>query len=185
MHDYIIKTPRLGLRKWKNSDIERFAQINRNREVMRYFPNILCEEQTRSMVKRIDRHFDRHQFGFYAVEKLENKTFIGFIGLQHQYFKSHFTPCIEIGWRLQKSEWGQGFAPEGAKACMKYAFETPGLEKIYSFTSKYNAQSEKVMIKIGMEKIGEFDHPQIKQKHYLQKHVLYKIDKGRFFYLWS
>ena len=104
--------------------------------------------------------------------------FIGYIGLHHTNFETDFCPCIEIGWRLCENSWGRGYATEGARACLDYAFRQLQLPEIYSFTSLPNRRSERVMQKIGLQKIGEFDHPLVPAGHPLLRHVLYRAEKG-------
>ena len=174
---YIITTERLGLRLWTDDDFLPFSKMNKDPEVMRYFPSLLNDEETTAMMGRIKAHFDKHGFGLFALEKLSTKEFIGYAGFMIPSFESFFTPCVEIGWRLQKKDWGFGFATEAAKACLDFGFKTLGFNKVYSFTSVINHKSEKVMQKIGMIKEGEFNHPKISEDNILCKHVLYKIEK--------
>ena len=100
--------------------------------------------------------------------------FIGYTGLHKADFPANFTPCIEIGWRLIKDVWNQGYATEAAKACLQYGFINLNIKEIYSFTAAINKRSERVMQKIGLQKIGEFDHPNIISENRLCRHVLYK-----------
>lgn len=172
---YIIQTERLGLRDWKASDKEPFIAMNQDPEVMEFFPSLKTAEETISLIDRLQKHIAERAYGFFAVDRLDTGEFIGFIGIVYQTFESHFTPCIEIGWRLQRAHWFNGFATEGAKACIKYAFETLNAEEVYSFTTVLNSKSEKVMRKIGMKKIGEFDHPQLAADDPLLRHILYQI----------
>jgi ribosomal-protein-alanine N-acetyltransferase len=108
---------------------------------------------------------------------MDNGQFIGYTGFAHPTFESHFTPCVEIGWRLSKENWNQGFATEAALACLHYGFKKLAFNEIYSFTATINLPSIKVMEKIGMKKQGEFEHPALAEGHKLKTHVLYKIAK--------
>src|SRR3954467_15489222 len=110
MNTYIISTPRLGLRRWIHSDIDPFTAMNKDAEVMRYYPGTLTDKETLEMVNRINTHFDKHKFGLFAVENKLTNQFIGYTGFAVPSFESFFTPCIEIGWRFQRAAWGQGFA---------------------------------------------------------------------------
>jgi RimJ/RimL family protein N-acetyltransferase len=175
MSSIFLETPRLILRQWTIADHEPYIQLNKDNDVMEFFPSTQTDEETRAQIERLSTHIDQHGYGFFAVERKDNHEFIGFIGLSHPRFESYFTPCVEIGWRISKANWNQGFATEAAKACLNFGFNQLGLDTIYSFTSVHNVRSEKVMIKIGMEKTGEFDHPLLEDGHFLQKHVLYKI----------
>jgi [ribosomal protein S5]-alanine N-acetyltransferase len=172
---YIISTERLGLRKWITQDIIPFAALNADAEVMRYFPSVLTYDQTYEMVKRIRLNFESYGYGLYAVEKRDTEEFIGFTGFSIPAFESFFTPCIEIGWRFKKEEWGKGYATEAARSCLKYGFEKLNFENIVSFTAVINTRSENVMKRIGMKKTGEFNHPKIDAGAPLSRHLLYEI----------
>ncbi len=174
---YLFESQRLGFRKWQESDIIPFAKMNSDLEVMRYFPQVLSKEETENLVKRIHLHFEKRGFGLWAVEEKISESFIGFIGLNYAEFKSSFTPCVEIGWRIDSQFWNRGYAREGAKLCLQKGFEEFDLKKIYSFTSILNSKSERVMIKLGMQKLMEFEHPKLEKNHPLCRHVLYCISK--------
>lgn len=171
----IIETPRLILRQWQQSDHEPYILLNADPEVMEFFPSARTPGATVAQIDKLFASIDQHGYGFFAVERKDNHKFIGFTGLGNPGFKADFTPCIEIGWRLSKENWGQGFATEAALACLDFGFDQLGLDEIYSFTSVHNKRSKMVMHRIGMTKIGEFDHPLIADGHVLKRHVLYKI----------
>jgi ribosomal-protein-alanine N-acetyltransferase len=179
MNNFIISTPRLGLRRWIDTDIDPFKAMNKDAEVMRYFPRILTDNETHEMVNRISSHFDKNKFGLFAVENKLTKQFIGYTGFAAPSFESFFTPCIEIGWRFQRAAWGHGFATEAAKACLNYGFGILGFDKVVSFTSTINLRSENVMKRIWMTKTGEFDHPNIDSHSILCRHLLYEITSNR------
>ena len=173
--DYVIRTERLGLRFWKPEDLEPFAKMNSDPEVMKYFPAPMTMKESKEALDRIVSHFSNYRYGLFVLEMLEDRRFIGFTGFNRPAFESYFTPCVEIGWRLIIEAWGKGYATEAAAACLEYGFDALRFREVYSFTSVLNKSSERVMQKIGMEKEGEFDHPKIEQGHPLRKHVLYKI----------
>lgn len=175
---YVFQTLRLGFRAWLNSDTAPFVAMNQNTQVMEFFPSLLSQDDTLAMIARIRAHFEEHGFGLWAVDDLSTGVFIGFIGLTHPRFESFFTPCVEIGWRLHPDAWGKGYATEGARACLEYAFGHLKLSEVYSMTALPNKRSENVMLKIGMAKIGEFEHPLVPENHFLHPHVLYKIENA-------
>ena len=142
---------------------------------MRYFPATLTDEQTESFYNRIQSEFERNGWGLYAVELKSTGMFIGYVGLHDIGFDADFAPSVEIGWRLAADYHHHGLATEAAKAVLKFAKEK-GLPKLYSFTAKQNAPSERVMQKIGMTKVGEFEHPNLSPDSPLRTHVLYQID---------
>ena len=175
MPTIFIETPRLILRQWQQSDQEPYISLNAVPEVMEYFRSIKTPAETLTQIERISDYVDRHGYGFFAVERKDNHWFIGFTGICEPGFEAYFTPCIEIGWRLSRENWGYGFATEAALACIDFGFDKLNLKEIYSFTAIHNYRSEKVMQRIGMNKAGEFDHPLIPDGNWLKKHVLYKI----------
>jgi len=173
-----LETPRLLLRDWRESDIEPFARMNADEEVMRYFIKALTYEETVKFYEVIQAEFQECGYGLYAVETKEDGEFIGFIGFHRATFEADFTPCTEIGWRLKKESWGRGYATEGASACLRHGFQTLGLDKVYSFTADVNTPSKRVMAKIGMHFVKYFDHPRVAKDSPLCKHVLYAITPG-------
>jgi [ribosomal protein S5]-alanine N-acetyltransferase len=175
MNHLQIETPRLILRQWQASDYGPFIAMNLDSQVMRYFPSTQTREQTLALVERVNQHFAQHGYGVFAVERKDTGQFIGFTGLSVPRFESYFTPCVEIGWRLAKEHWNQGFAQEGARASLDFGFNKLGLKEIYSFTSIHNLPSINVMKKIGMKEDGHFEHPNVPDGNWLKAHVLYKI----------
>lgn len=174
---YIIGTKRLGLRRWVKADLSPFIRMNRDPVVMQYFPHLYSPEESVAMVRRIEAFFDANGYGLYALELRSTGAFIGYTGFAQPSFDSWFTPCVEIGWRLRQEAWGQGYATEAALACLDHGFGAVGLKEVYSFTAALNIPSEKVMQRIGMTKLGEFDHPRLESGHRLRRHVLYKIEQ--------
>lgn len=109
--------------------------------------------------------------------------FIGFIGLAKPTFEAHFTPAVEVGWRLAHEYWGHGYATEGALASIQHGFEGLGLPEIVSFTAVQNCRSRAVMEKIGMHRTAEddFDHPKLPANHKLRRHVLYRLNRSEWY----
>lgn len=175
---YLFQSERLGFGAWKDSDIAPFVEMNQDPDVMKFFPSILTSASSKELVHLLRKHYDEHGFTFYSVYKLKNQEFIGFVGLAWTPYETDFTPCVEIGWRLKKSAWNQGYATEGAKRCLELAQNELGLSAVYSFTASINKPSERVMQKIGMTKQGYFFHPKVDTKDVLSNHVLYKVDLG-------
>jgi RimJ/RimL family protein N-acetyltransferase len=174
-----IKTERLLLRRWRDSDRLPFQQMNSDPRVMEFFPALLSPAESDALVARAQAHFDRHGFGPFAVELLENQFFVGFIGLSIPNFDAPFMPAVEIGWRLALDCWGRGFATEGARAVINYAFEDLGLENLVSFTVPGNLRSRRVMEKLGMthDPHDDFDHPRLPEGHPMRRHVLYRLKR--------
>ncbi len=144
---------------------------------MEYFPAALSRKESDTLASRIEAHFEQHSFGLWAVEVPNVTSFAGFIGLSVPCFEAHFTPCVEIGWRLAAEYWGLGYATEGARAVLALGFETLGIDEVVSFTAPGNLRSRRVMEKIGMvhNPADDFDHPALPEGHRLRRHVLYRM----------
>jgi RimJ/RimL family protein N-acetyltransferase len=172
-----LETHRLRLRRWRTSDREPFAVLNADPRVMEYPPAILGREESDALAARCDAHFDRHGFGLWAVEIPGVAPFAGFLGLSVPGFEAHFTPCVEIGWRLAAEHWGLGYATEGALAVLSFGFRTLGLAEIVSFTVPGNLRSRRVMERIGMTHnlVDDFNHPALPGGSPWRRHVLYRI----------
>jgi RimJ/RimL family protein N-acetyltransferase len=172
-----LRTDRLLLRWWRPDDRELFARLNADPRVMEHFPKILTQDESDAIADRIEAHFAQHGFGLWAVEIPGVTPFAGFIGLSVPKFEAHFTPCIEIGWRLAAETWNRGYATEGARAALDFAFTHLATPEIVSFTVPNNLRSRRVMEKIGMthNPTDDFDHPALPEGHPLRRHVLYRI----------
>lgn len=173
----MIHTSRLVLRHWEDRDRDTFAEMNSDPKVMEFMPSCLSRAESDLLVDRIGEHFREHGFGLYAVELRGERQFIGYVGLAIPTFEAHFTPCVEIGWRLAASAWGKGFATEGARAVVQEAFEKLGLKGLVSFTVPANIRSRRVMEKLGMshDPGEDFNHPGLPDGHPLRRHVLYRL----------
>ncbi len=168
-------TERLRLRAWRPEDREPFAALNADPVVMEHFVAPLDRGESDAVADKIEADLAERGWGLWAAERLDTGAFIGFIGLSIPGFEADFTPCVEIGWRLAKEHWGQGFAPEGARDAVRFAFEELDLEEIVSFTYVGNRSSRRVMEKIGMRPTHEFDHPRVPAGHRIRRHVLYTL----------
>lgn len=175
MKNYIFTSERLGFRNWKESDIDVLYKLNSDATVMQYFPAMQTKQQCLDFIFRMQTQFLEKEFCYFAVEILETEELIGFIGLSEQTYEVDFNPSIDIGWRLLPSSWGKGYATEGAKRCLIYAFQDLNLKEIVSVAPEVNIPSITVMQKIGMEKEKSFAHPLLQDYPKLQKCVLYKI----------
>jgi len=155
--------------------------MNADPRVSEYLPTPLSRTDSDAKVAGIQSHFDKHGFGLWAVEIPGIAPFAGFVGLTTPRFEAHFTPAIEIGWRLAAEHWGLGYATEGARAVLAFGFEVARLEEIVSITVPANTRSRRVMEKIGMtcNPADDFDHPLLPEGHPLRQHVLYRITRPR------
>ncbi len=172
-----MMTERLILRRFCDEDRAPFAALTADPEVMEYFPALLTQAESDALLDRINAHLDQHGFTFWALERKDTHELIGFTGLVNTQFEAAFTPCVEVGWRLARAHWGQGFAYEAAKESLRFGFEELDLAEIVSFTVPKNVRSRHVMERLGMrhDEKGDFDHPKLPAGHPLQRHVLYRL----------
>jgi RimJ/RimL family protein N-acetyltransferase len=177
----VITTPRLILREWRDGDSDAFAAMFGEPEVMEFFLPVKDRAEIDGFVARIKQHFAAYGFGWWVAELPGVAPFIGFVGLARVGFEAHFTPAVEIGWRLARRYWGQGYATEGAKAALAAGFTQLGLGEIVSFAVPANVRSWRVMERIGMthDPAEDFDHPRLPEGHALRRHVLYRIGRAR------
>ncbi len=176
-----LRTERLLLRPWQPADRAPFAALNADPEVMRHFPSTLDRAASDALADRAAAAVDERGWGLWAVEVPGTAPFIGFIGLAEPSFSAHFTPAVEVGWRLARAHWGKGYAPEGARAALAYGFQVVGLDEIVSMTTTTNIGSQRVMQKLGMthDPADDFDHPRVPAGP-LRRHVLYRLSREAF-----
>ena len=180
MSEYLFKSERLGFRNWKAGDVPRMIQISADPQVMEHFPSIATSTQTIAFVEKLKHEFETKGYSYFAVDELDTTTFIGFIGLLDQSYDAPFTPCTDIGWRISKEYWNQGYASEGAECCLEYAFNTLKIKAIKSTAPKTNTKSIHIMKKLGMLKILEFKHPRLNDYPTLEDCVCYELTKEQY-----
>lgn len=178
----ILETERLFLRTFQEKDVESLIAINQDQKVMQFFPAVPTQEETIVFIDKIISHQEEKNFSLYAVEIKNTGEMIGFVGLFTATFEAHFTPAIEIGWRLSSKHWNQGYATEAAKAVLEYAFKKLNLDEVVSFTSVLNKSSIRVMQKIGLHTNSEddFDNPKVPSASPLIGHVLYRLKRSEY-----
>jgi ribosomal-protein-alanine N-acetyltransferase len=172
-----LSTPRVSLRQWRASDREAFARLNADPAVMEFLSRCLDRAESDRLAQTAEAEIARQGWGLWAAELRASAVFIGFVGLRAPSFEAHFTPCIEIGWRLERASWGKGLATEAALECLRFAFETLDLPEVVSFTVPQNRRSRAVMERLGMlyDPDGDFDHPRLPEGNPLRRHVLYRL----------
>lgn len=171
-----LRTKRLLLRRWRPADKDALAAMNGDARVMEYFPKTMSRIESDAMFQRFQAHFDEHGFGIWAVEIPHVTSCAGFLGLCRPNFTAHFTPAVEMGWRLATEHWYCGYATEGARAAMAYAFETLRLPEVVAFTAVKNVRSRRVMEKLGLTRnpADDFDHPNMPEGDPTRRQVLYR-----------
>ncbi|MEK2476724.1 MULTISPECIES: GNAT family N-acetyltransferase [Streptomyces] len=173
-----LLTDRLILRRWRAADLEPWAAMNADPEVREHLGDVLTREQSDASVAQFQAEFDQRGYGWWAVEARATGEFIGFAGLDQVDDGMPFTG-VEIGWRLARSAWGQGYATEAATAVLAYGFDTLGLPEILAVTTATNLRSQAVMRRIGMTRdpADDFDDPAAPEGP-LRPNVLFRIARG-------
>ena len=172
-----LRTGRLLLRTWADADVEPLLALSTDPEVMRHFPRPSTREEVRALVERHRSALAAGRPGLFAVERREDRRFLGFVGLAVPRFEAAFTPCVEVGWRLERAAWGHGYATEAGRAVLRHGFTALGLDEVVSFTAVRNEPSRAVMRRLGMRHhaADDFDHPALEVGHALRRHVLYRL----------
>lgn len=175
-----LRSKRILLRPWRDADLEPFAAMGADPQVMAHFPGLLSRAESDAFVERIRAHFATHGFGLWALEV--DGAFVGFAGLHVPAFEAHFTPCVEIAWRLASRFWGRGYASEAARRALAFAFEERGLAEVVSMTVPANVRSQRVMAALGMlrDPADDFEHPRLPPGHVLRPHVLHRLSRPRY-----
>jgi RimJ/RimL family protein N-acetyltransferase len=173
-----IRTERLLMRRWRESDRAPFAALNADPEVMRYFPAPLDRETSDRLVDRLEQRFEEQGVGLWVLELPENGEFIGFTGLNPMPQGVPGSGDLEVGWRLARHAWHQGYATEAARAALEVGLERVGLPVVWSITAVLNVPSQRVMQRLGMVRHGTFEHPVLEVGHPLRPHVAYRITPG-------
>ena len=178
-----LSSSRICLRRWRDEDREAFATMNSDARVMEFFRGSLSPIESDAMVDGIREHFSKHGFGLWAIEVEGVAPFVGFAGMTVARFKAHFTPCVEVGWRLAFEHWGHGYATEAARLALGYGFRNLALPEVVSFTSVTNHRSRAVMERLGMRRDSaeDFDYPALPESHPLRRHVLYRLSSDSYF----
>ena len=171
-----LSSGRVRLRRWRDADRDAFAAINADPRVMEFFPSPLTRACSDAMIDYIEAHFDRHGFGLWALELPGVAPLIGFTGLLVPRLAAHFTPCVEIGWRLRREFWGRGIGLTAARLAERHAFETLRLRELVSFTAAGNRRSRRLMERLGFthDPRDDFLHPLLPEDSPLRRHVLYR-----------
>ena len=181
----MLETPRLRLRQWRDSDVDPFAEMGRDAQVMACLPRLYTRDEAQAIFERNRDFIEERGYGFWALEEIGGAPFIGFVGIKDVLFDAPFTPAVEIGWRLARAYWGKGYASEAARAALAYGFEELGLDEIVAFLLAENQRSAHVCERLGMRRdpSGDFEHPKFSADTrsvagYAQRpHILYRISR--------
>jgi ribosomal-protein-alanine N-acetyltransferase len=176
-----LETPRLILRQWRDADLDTWADMNADPRVMEFFPELLDRAHSDESASSMRDRIDRDGYGLWAVEIKESAAFAGLIGLNEMACDIPVTPKREVGWRLAFDAWGHGYATEGAKAALQFAFDELGWDEVIAVTATINERSQRVMQRLGMirDPAADFDHPRVPEGNPLRRHVLFRIHRER------
>lgn len=170
-----VRTDRLLMRRWRYVDREPFAAMNADPQVMRHFPAPLDRAASDAFVDRIEARFEEQGYGLWALEVVDGPGFVGFTGLNPMPDGVPGAGGVEVGWRLARSAWGNGYATEAARAALDVA-RAAGLTEVWSMTAVTNLPSQAVMRRIGLRRHGAFEHPAVPVGHPVRPHVVYRGD---------
>ncbi len=172
-----LRTPRVLLRQWKESDIEVWCEMNADADVRKYFPKINSREDSLAESDRIRTSIRQRGWGMWALEVPGVHPFAGFVGLNAPGFAAPWQPAVEVGWRLPKFAWDQGYATEAAAAALDFAFTHLRLPQVMAMSVTTNAPSHRVMERLGMAPWPEmnFDHPRVPADWPLKRHIVHRI----------
>jgi len=157
-----IHTERLVLRRWDvDRDLDAYAAICADPEVMRYIGDgsVATRAECAERLEQFETTWRERGFGLFALERRDTGELIGNTGLAVPDFLPEILPAVEIGWRLGRAHWRQGFATEAARAALAFAWDPVGLDRVVSIHAVGNDPSGNVMQKIGMHLDRETVHP--------------------------
>jgi RimJ/RimL family protein N-acetyltransferase len=176
-----LETARLRLRSWRDADVEPWVEMCADLRVMEFFPSTIARAQAEAMAGRMRAGLERDGYGWWPIEVKGGTAFAGVILLQEIPFEAHFTPAMEVGWWLAFESWGHGYATEGARAALGYAFEELHRAEIVAITTPVNVRSQRVMQRLGMTRDPneDFENPRVAAGHPLRTHVLYRVRAGQ------
>lgn len=157
----MLETKRLRLRRWTAADIDPFAEICADPEVMRWIDSgrTRSRQECAEAIERFERRWQDEGIGLFAVDLLETDALIGFAGFLTPDFLPEVMPATEIGWRLARNCWGRGLATEAARAALDFGMTQGGLQRVISVHQVGNEASGRVMQKIGMRLYRETVEP--------------------------
>lgn len=170
-----IRTERLLMRRWRDSDRGPFADLNADPDVMRYFPAVQSRAESDRAIDRFEQRFEAQGYGLWAIEVVATGEFIGFTGLNPMPDGVPGAGDMEVGWRLARHSWHHGYATEAARAALDVGLNHLGLPVIWSMTAVLNKPSQAVMRRLGMDYYATFEHPRLDAGHPLRSHVVYRI----------
>jgi RimJ/RimL family protein N-acetyltransferase len=175
-----IETERLILRPWRDADVEAWIAMNSRPRVMEFFPGVDARADLEASAERLRARLERDGYGWWIVEVRESGAFAGILALSDVPADLPVSPALEIGWRFVPEVWGNGYATEGARSLLEFAFTQLDKGEVVALTAAINRRSQRVMERLGMRRDphDDFDHPRLTEGHRLRPHVLYRIARS-------
>lgn len=176
----MIGTDRLILRPWQDTDIAPFAAMGQDADVMRHLNGVIDRDMAVPVIERHRASQVSDGHCFWAIERTVDRAFLGFCGLRTGgHPGTGVSDELEIGWRLARHAWGQGYAREAAQASLAWGWGYTDRSRIAAWTVPANEASWGLMRRLGMTARPEldFDHPDFAAGHPLRRHLVYTIDR--------
>ncbi|MFZ1996938.1 MAG: GNAT family N-acetyltransferase [Solirubrobacteraceae bacterium] len=148
-----VETERLVLRGWREVDLQTFADIAEDAEVMRFLGGVVDRAQAWRMMALFAGHWPLRGYGSWVVERRTDHAVLGRAGL----WQPEGWPGLEVGWMFARSAWGHGFATEAAQAAVAWAWENLECEQLISLIAPGNERSVRVAQRLGMEPLRAHD----------------------------
>lgn len=152
MNEVMLETDRLRLRWFREADFPDFLAISSDPEVMKFIGGkpMTEIEAWRSMAGYLGHWYFRG-YGVWAVEEKSSGKLVGRIG----FMNPPGWPGFELGWTLARASWGKGYATEGARRALAYAFTEMDRDHVISCIAPENVNSIKVAERLGERVHGE------------------------------
>ena len=175
----MIETERLSIRPWRNEDVAPFYRLGQDEAMMRTLGPLLTLDDARATMIRQQACQARRGYSFWVIERRHDGAMIGLCGIQPGPAGTPIADRSEIGWRLARDCWGQGYAREAAAACIAWWWRHGDGSSLFAITTPDNARSRGLMERLGMSRMSEsdFDHPALAEGDPLRGHLTYRIDR--------
>jgi RimJ/RimL family protein N-acetyltransferase len=146
-----VEIDRLVLRAWSAADVDPFAEMSADPEVMRFLGGVADRAASWRGIALHAGHWTLRGYGNWAVDRRADGRLLGRVGLWYP----EGWPGVEVGWTLARHAWGAGYATEAARASVAWAWANLDIERLISLIDPDNAASVRVAERLGMRPVGE------------------------------